>query len=46
LGEVILFVRNGTTLKQNKEGKGLPVTRIETISDEKIDPKKFLLPAK
>ncbi|MGY4707510.1 restriction endonuclease subunit S [Candidatus Bipolaricaulota sp. J31] len=33
LGEVILLMKNGTTAKQNKEGKGIPVTRIETISN-------------
>lgn len=33
-------MRNGTTAEQNQEGKGFPVTRIETISDGTINPKK------
>jgi type I restriction enzyme S subunit len=33
-------ISNGTTEKQNKEKKGVPVTRIETISNEKIDLKR------
>ena len=37
LEEVINRISNGTTAKQNKEGIGLPVTRIETISKETID---------
>jgi len=41
LREVLLLLRNGLTAKQNKEGKGYPVTRIETISEEKIDPSKL-----
>ena len=31
-------IKNGLTYRQNKEGDGYPITRIETISDEKIDP--------
>ncbi len=38
LGEVISAIRNGITKRQNKTGLGLPVTRIETIADGKIDP--------
>lgn len=37
LGEVLIFIGNGTTAEQNKSGKGLPVTRIETIADEQVD---------
>ncbi|MGC8665038.1 MAG: restriction endonuclease subunit S, partial [Nitrososphaeria archaeon] len=37
LREVLLLLRNGLTTKQNKEGRGYPITRIETISEEKID---------
>jgi type I restriction enzyme, S subunit len=33
-------MRNGTTTKQNDDGRGVPVTRIETISDGTIDPKR------
>ena len=32
LGDVISHIRNGTTAEQNTLGRGLPVTRIETIS--------------
>ena len=28
---------NGTTAKQNKESRGIPVTRMETIANERID---------
>jgi type I restriction enzyme S subunit len=38
LEEIILLIKNGTTVKQNKECRGLPVSRIETITDEKINP--------
>jgi type I restriction enzyme S subunit len=41
LRDVLLLLRNGLTAKQNKEGNGYPVTRIETISEEKIDPSKL-----
>jgi len=41
LKDVLLLLRNGITLRQTKEGKGYPVTRIETISEEKIDPSKL-----
>ncbi|MBW9221499.1 restriction endonuclease subunit S [Methanothermococcus sp. SCGC AD-155-C09] len=40
LGDCLELIRNGTTRKQNKEGKGYPVTRIETISNGFIDIKK------
>jgi len=40
LEEVLTLIRNGLTYQQNKAGNGLPITRIETISDEKIDPTK------
>ena len=41
LGDTLIILRNGLTARQNKEGKGYPVTRIETISDEAIDHNKF-----
>jgi len=41
LGDMLLLLRNGLTLRQRKEGNGYPVTRIETISEEKIDPSKL-----
>jgi len=38
LGEVAIRIKNGTSEIQNKDGIGLPVTRIETISAGQIDP--------
>jgi len=40
LKETLTLLRNGLTTAQNKSGHGYPVTRIETISEEKIDPEK------
>ncbi|TYB90006.1 MAG: hypothetical protein FXF54_09360 [Kosmotoga sp.] len=40
LGSLLNVLRNGITMKQNKHGDGLPVTRIETISTGKINLKK------
>jgi len=37
IGECFLEMRNGTTAKQNKDGKGVPVSRIETIQNSKLD---------
>ena len=37
LGPNLSLIRNGLTSSQNREGKGIPVTRIETISDDGID---------
>lgn len=37
LGEVLSEIKNGTTAKQNKQGVGYPVTRIETVQDFSID---------
>jgi type I restriction enzyme, S subunit len=37
VGECFLDIRNGTTATQNKNGKGLPVTRIETIQNNEFD---------
>lgn len=37
LKDVLLLLRNGLTVEQNEEGKGYPITRIETISEERID---------
>lgn len=38
LQSVLMLLRNGTTRTQNREKKGWPVTRIETISDGIINP--------
>lgn len=35
------FVRNGKSIKQKSEYKGIPITRIETIWDRNIDTEKF-----
>ena len=36
-GKLFQFIRNGMNVKQNKSGNGLPITRIETISDGIVD---------
>ncbi|MGC9455791.1 MAG: restriction endonuclease subunit S [Phycisphaerae bacterium] len=40
LGQHLETIRNGLTAKQNKAGKGYPVTRIETISEDRVNPLK------
>src|ERR1022692_1955253 len=37
VGECFLELRNGTTTSQNTAGKGLPVSRIETIQNSRFD---------
>jgi len=37
IGDLLSLIRNGTTTEQNTEGRGYPVTRIETISNGIID---------
>jgi type I restriction enzyme S subunit len=36
-GTLFQFIRNGMSVKQDKSGDGLPVTRIETISNSTVD---------
>ena len=36
-GTLFHFIRNGMNVKQDKSGNGLPITRIETISDAIVD---------
>ena len=36
-GALFRFIRNGMNVKQDKSGDGLPITRIETISDATVD---------
>lgn len=36
-GEVLSLITNGMNGKQNKEGNGIPVSRIETIADQRVD---------
>ncbi len=40
LGEFLQLMRNGLTYRQERNYKGVPVTRIETISEENINPNK------
>jgi type I restriction enzyme S subunit len=40
LGDCLDLIRNGTSMRQNREGRGLPVTRIETISKDRINPER------
>jgi type I restriction enzyme S subunit len=40
LAQLVTTMRNGTTTNQNDENRGVPVTRIETISDGTIDSKR------
>ena len=40
LGKVLQLMRNGLTYRQERNHKGVPVTRIETISDGNINPNK------
>ena len=37
LEEICIFIRNGLNIKNNKSKKGIPITRIETISKGIID---------
>lgn len=37
LGDVCIYIRNGKSVKQQKEPEGLPITRIETIATGEID---------
>jgi len=40
-GDVLSLVTNGVNGKQNKKGIGIPVSRIETIAEQKIDLKRI-----
>lgn len=39
-GDLFQFIRNGMSVKQDKSGDGLPISRIETISDGLVNPEK------
>lgn len=39
-GSLFQFIRNGMNIKQDKFSGGLPITRIETISEASVDPRK------
>jgi type I restriction enzyme, S subunit len=40
LQDILVLLKNGLTVKQTREGNGYPITRIETISKERIDPNR------
>jgi type I restriction enzyme, S subunit len=37
-GSLFEFIRNGMSIKQDKSGTGIPISRIETIADSSVDP--------
>jgi type I restriction enzyme S subunit len=39
-GSLFQFIRNGMNIKQDKSGRGLPISRIETISNGIVDPSR------
>lgn len=41
VGNLLTLLRNGTTAEQNQNGRGYPVTRIETISASIINPERI-----
>lgn len=41
LGDVFSVIRNGASIKQTDGAGGLPITRIETISNREVDRNKF-----
>jgi len=41
VGEVFEFIRNGASIKQDENAGGLPITRIETIWNSKVDTNRF-----
>lgn len=41
LGDVFLLIRNGASIKQVQGAGGIPITRIETISNGEIDQNRF-----
>lgn len=40
LSSLVLYMKNGTTTEQNQDGRGFPVTRIETISEGVVNAKR------
>lgn len=40
LGECLALIRNGLTTAQNKNRAGIPITRIETIAGDYVDPER------
>lgn len=41
LGDCFLIIRNGASIKQTDGANGIPITRIETISNRKVDRNKL-----
>ena len=41
LGDVFVLIRNGASIKQAEGAGGIPITRIETISNREVDRNKF-----
>ena len=41
IGEVFCLIRNGASIKQSDGASGIPITRIETISNRTVDRNKF-----
>lgn len=41
LEDICVFIRNGANIKNDKQKKGIPITRIETISDGKVNEEKM-----
>lgn len=41
LGDCFSVIRNGASIKQSNDAAGIPITRIETISDRIVDRKKL-----
>ena len=41
LGDVFSVIRNGASIKQTDGAGGLPITRIETISNREVDRNKL-----
>lgn len=41
LGDLCVFMRNGASIRQEKSAGGLPITRIETISNGVVDREKM-----
>ena len=41
LGEAFVLIRNGASIKQTEGAGGIPITRIETISNREVDRNKF-----
>ena len=41
LEDLCEFIKNGKSVQQTKDQKGLPITRIETIANSVIDPAKI-----